>query len=135
MLRFLYPVMASAATLALHYFTGISWGWAALGCFVAWPLIGTLVTADDDLPGGWSNPDGDIRPPWLEAAYWSNVCLGLAVSFCAFALEAGVGSRASLILAGVAVAAGLLAIFLWRRGKASEAHATAIPPASGADGT
>lgn len=135
MTRFLYPVMASAATIALHYFTGLSWGWAALGCFVAWPLIGTLVTADDDLPGGWSNPDGDMRPPWLVASSWSPVCLGLAVALSLFSIEAGVGSRASLILGILAVAAGLVSALLWQRGDASAAAPKAIPPASDADGT
>jgi len=26
---------------------------------LGWSSIGQLVTLDDDLPGGWSNPDGD----------------------------------------------------------------------------
>jgi hypothetical protein len=29
-------------------------------------LIGHLVTIDDDLPGGWSNPDGADPCPWGE---------------------------------------------------------------------
>ena len=34
--------------------------------FSAWVFVGHLVTADDDLPGGWSNPDGKLRFPWGE---------------------------------------------------------------------
>ena len=33
-----------------------------IGC---WPLAGSIITFDDDLPGGWSNPDGDEPFPWL----------------------------------------------------------------------
>lgn len=29
-------------------------------------LVGHLVTIDDDLPGGWSNPDGSHPFPWPE---------------------------------------------------------------------
>lgn len=33
--------------------------------FAAWAFAGHLITIDDDLPGGWGNPDG-LRPsPWL----------------------------------------------------------------------
>lgn len=32
----------------------------------SWPLIGFVVTVDDDLPGGWSNPDGDQPFPRKE---------------------------------------------------------------------
>ena len=34
---------------------------AVIGCL---PLIGSIITSDDDLPGGWSNPDGDEPFPW-----------------------------------------------------------------------
>lgn len=29
-------------------------------------LVGHLVTIDDDIPGGWSNPDGSQPFPWGE---------------------------------------------------------------------
>lgn len=31
-----------------------------------WLFIGHLVTIDDELPGGFFNPDGATKPPWLE---------------------------------------------------------------------
>jgi hypothetical protein len=31
-----------------------------------WGAIGHLVTLDDDMPGGWSNPDG-LRAFWFES--------------------------------------------------------------------
>ena len=34
----------------------------------AWMFIGHLITADDDAPGGWSNPDGSLSFPWQELA-------------------------------------------------------------------
>ena len=39
-----------------------------------WAVFGHLVTLDDDLPGGWSNPDGD-----REIARASLVELGVKV--------------------------------------------------------
>lgn len=36
--------------------------------FAVWAFTGHLITIDDDLPGGWSNPDGSIPFPWAELA-------------------------------------------------------------------
>jgi hypothetical protein len=58
---------------------------AELIFFVGWPIVGTLVTIDVDLPGGWSNPDGTERPDWLEAPYWGQVVFGVAISVAGFA--------------------------------------------------
>ena len=119
----LYPLLASAATIGLRYFAGLSWGWAALAGFVGWPLIGTLVTIDDDFPGGWSNPDGKARPPWLEAPFWGQICLGLGVSSFVAALDAGESARSGRILVGVGMIAIVLSIVLVRRG-----HRISGPP-------
>lgn len=40
-------------------------------------LIGHLVTLDDDMRGGWSNPDGDLPFPWGEILVKGAVLLGL----------------------------------------------------------
>jgi len=32
--------------------------------FAAWAFIGHVVTSDDDVKGGWSNPDGTLPFPW-----------------------------------------------------------------------
>jgi len=37
-------------------------GPTALLFFVEWAWVGTLITADDDSPGGWNNPEGAIQP-------------------------------------------------------------------------
>jgi hypothetical protein len=114
--RLLYPLLASAATVGLHYFLGLRWGWAALAGFVGWPLMWTLITIDDDLPGGWSNPDGTVRPDWLMAPFWGQVCLGLAVTSFIGALDAGWSSRSARVLGGVGVIASALSILLIRSG-------------------
>nr|CAP48577.1 putative integron gene cassette protein [uncultured bacterium] len=51
--------------------------WILLG----WSTIGQLVTLDDDMPGGWSNPDGD-PVAWRRAKAW------LALTFACFVLVA-----------------------------------------------
>lgn len=32
--------------------------------FAGWAFLGHVVTADDDAPGGWSSPDGELPFPW-----------------------------------------------------------------------
>ena len=49
--------------------------WILLG----WSALGQLVTLDDDMPGGWSNPDGDPAI-WRQARTW------LVCTFASFAL-------------------------------------------------
>jgi hypothetical protein len=121
MAHLLYPLLASAATIGLRYFTGLSWGWAALAGFVGWPLIGTLVTIDDDFPGGRSNPNGKARPHWLEAPFWGQICLGLGIASFVAALDAAGSLEA--VLVGVGMIAIVLSIVLVRRG-----HRISGPP-------
>lgn len=61
------PLLTLVCTTALL----LSWLWRVpylytLIGFVAWALIGHLVTIDDDFPGGWSNPLADPAFPWKE---------------------------------------------------------------------
>ncbi len=44
---------------------------------IGWSALGHIVTIDDDLPGGWSNPDGDPAVA-RQAKVW------LAVTVAAF---------------------------------------------------
>jgi hypothetical protein len=53
--------VAVALSLLLH----VPYIFTALA-LSAWALFGHIVTADDDLPGGWSNPDGAHAFPWVE---------------------------------------------------------------------
>jgi hypothetical protein len=90
------------AIVAVSVSIGASWpiGYVALALFIVWPLIGTLITIDDDLPGGWSNPDGKTTPEWRTLAWNLEIllCRG-AIVVAAFAFQ----FRDDLILAGVLV--------------------------------
>src|SRR5712692_4761687 len=59
-------------------------GWLGMGpCCIRWlrrlASAWHSVTADDDLPGGWSNPDGTERLQWLTALFWGQLSMGLGV--------------------------------------------------------
>ena len=82
-------VVAFVGALALHAFLEVRLGFAFLIFFVGWPLIGTLITIDDDLKGGWSNPDGSVRPPWLQTQYWGQILAGLSLSSIGAAIDVG----------------------------------------------
>jgi hypothetical protein len=98
--------IAFTGAIVVHFTFGLPLGVAFLLFFVGWPVGGTLITIDDDLPGGWSNPDGTVRPPWLEAPFWRQVSWGLAVSAAGFAFDFGWRTSAGLWawLAGVGFA-------------------------------
>jgi len=111
----LYPALGSTVTLVLHFAVGLGWGLSAFASFVGWPLVGTLVTADDDLPGGWSNPDGSIPPPWRTALFWGQILMGLGISAFVAAIEAGLRTSIGDELAVAGSAASALAFVLLRR--------------------
>jgi hypothetical protein len=55
--------VALVGAIVVHLALGLSVGVSLLIFFVGWPLVGTVVTLDDDLKGGWSNWDGTpVRP-------------------------------------------------------------------------
>jgi hypothetical protein len=51
--------------IGLSLFAHVPYIFSLLG-FSALPLLGHLVTIDEDLPGGWSNLDGSEPFPWVE---------------------------------------------------------------------
>ena len=110
-----YPAMASVVTLILHFVVGLGFGVSAFAAFLGWPLLGTLVTADDDLPGGWSNPDGDITPPWRTSPFWGQLAGGGGLSAIITALEVGVLTPTGIGFASVGLVAGSIAIAVFRR--------------------
>lgn len=89
-------VIAFIGALALHTFLGIGLGLSFLIFFVGWPLIGTFITIDDDLKGGWSNPDGTVPPPWSQAPFWGQVIAGLALSSFGGAIDVGWNKQNSI---------------------------------------
>ncbi len=51
-----------------------------LALFSGLPFLGHVITFDDDLPGGWSNPDGSEPFPYRELIVKGLIfftCLGL----------------------------------------------------------
>ena len=104
--------LAAAALLGFHFVAGFSWAVATLAALVGWPLLGTLLTLDDDLSGGWSNPDGTVRPEWLGAAFWIQIAASLSVSAFVAAFE--YRGRA-FPFAIVGLVAALIAVSLFRR--------------------
>lgn len=73
--------MTCLVALALSSLWKVPYLYTAIG-FAAWAFAGHLVTIDDDLSGGWSNPDGSISFPWVELAVKAAILLvliGLAV--------------------------------------------------------
>jgi hypothetical protein len=83
-----------ALTAVLHIFLQFPIGPTALIILVGWPLVGTIITIDDDLPGGWSNPDGTVRPPWKSAFFWADIVFRLALAFALCAIGEGKTSSA-----------------------------------------
>ena len=53
------------AALALSAIWQIPYIYSLMG-FAALVFLGHVVTIDDDIPGGWSNPDGTEPFPWSE---------------------------------------------------------------------
>jgi hypothetical protein len=88
--------IALLGAIAVHLGFDISLGVSILIFFVGWPLVGTLVTLDDDLKGGWSNPDGTVRPPWLQAPFWGQIVIGFAIAGIGFSIDSGWQSPAGI---------------------------------------
>jgi len=114
-LRVALLAVAFVFVIVLHFHAGFSLGVSLLIVLVGWPLGGTLITIDDDLPGGWSNPNGTVRPAWLEAPFWGQIVGGLAFSSFGFAVDAGVRSLDGLRFLVLALAAGFLSAALFTR--------------------
>src|SRR5262245_33855799 len=108
-LRAVLLLIALAGSLFVHFWFRVPLGFSFMVFFVGWPIGGTLVTIDDDLKGGWSNPDGTVRPPWLEAPFWGQIAGGLALSLGGFAVDAGWQSSDGARFWCGAVAAAFLA--------------------------
>jgi hypothetical protein len=86
--------------------------WLTLaGMTIAWPLVGTLITIDDDLPGGWSNPDGKSVPEWKTLWWWADLLLVRgALVVGAFVVEQAVVGK--LLVAPLVAALAMVSIGL-----------------------
>ena len=85
-------------------------GVVALALFIGWPVVGTLVTLDDDMAGGWSNPDGKAVPEWKTLAWHEEIllCRG-SIVVVAFAIQTRDDLPLALALLVAAVVMGSFA--------------------------
>jgi hypothetical protein len=95
------------AVVAVSVSLGANWpmGYVALALFIGWPLIGTLITIDDDLPGGWSNPDGKTTPEWKTLAWNLEILLcrgSIVVAAFAFQLRDDLPLASGLLITSAA---------------------------------
>lgn len=68
-LRAVLLLIALAGSVFVHFRFRVPLGFSLMIFFVGWPIGGTLVTIDDDLKGGWSNPDGTVRRRGLRLLF------------------------------------------------------------------
>ena len=52
--------------------------------FAGLAFMGHVVTIDDDLRGGWSNPEGKRSFPWVELLFKAAIFLGLCWAIAEF---------------------------------------------------
>jgi hypothetical protein len=109
-----YPGLPGLVAVLLHFGVHLGWGLAMFAIFVAWPVLGTIITIDDDLPGGWSNPDGH-PVSWRALFPWDAIATGCAISALAWAVESGFSDGWSAGLIAAVLALGTLATLLLRR--------------------
>lgn len=64
---------------------------------VALPIMGLLTTFDDDLSGGFSNPDGKSRGPWRHWENWADLTIRAALCGVGFAIDAGWRTPAAIV--------------------------------------
>jgi hypothetical protein len=74
---FLASVLGFAAAFLLGAHSVGNWMGGLALVFSGWAVIGQLVTLDDDMPGGWSNPD-------RSRALWSKSVGQLAIKMVIF---------------------------------------------------
>lgn len=91
-------------------------GWTMVALVVGLPIAGLLITIDDEMPGGWGNPDGKRRPLWHYGEFWGEILLRLSLSFVGFAIDRGwnTGDAAGFwIAAAIGAALGISAMKRW----------------------
>ena len=124
--RYLMTVgILTAIAVALRIGFGISSAVTLGVLLIGWPLLGTLITIDDDLPGGWSNPNGKVVPEWKRLWWWADLFLvrGALVA-AAFVVENAIEGHLSFPVVVVAILMIGLGLPLFVRGVRREAGDT-----------
>lgn len=92
MKRIAFPAIVVIITaIGLSAFWHVPYIFTLIG-FSGWAFLGHLITADDDLPGGWSNPEGNIAFPWGALSLKGLVFLGLCIIAGCFPVMRGLGA-------------------------------------------
>jgi hypothetical protein len=86
-LRFLAGL--GAVALAVRHWSGFPASAVVFIVLVALPLGGILITIDDDLAGGWSNPDGSVRPVWRQSEFWAQIAAYATITSMVLATDVG----------------------------------------------
>jgi hypothetical protein len=110
-----YLALQLAITLAVYFILDVSLGYTALAVFVGWPIVGTLVTADDDLPGGWSSPDGTAPSPWVTAWFWGLLALRFSIAMLAFVVEQLLSASDIVLFLALAAGSAVLSVVLLKK--------------------
>jgi hypothetical protein len=76
---FILATIVVSASIVLSLAWSVPYIYTVMG-FSAWAFVGHLVTADDDAPGGWSNPDGSFPFPWAELATKGLILIALCLA-------------------------------------------------------
>lgn len=114
---FLFLLASTIITALLHWLCDIGIGWSALLAFLGWPILGTIVTADDDLPGGWSNPDGTRTPDWQIPEFWGGMLGRGAIVCVAFLAQLGLGAPSVAYFVSAGVFSAVMSVYLMRRSR------------------
>jgi hypothetical protein len=107
---------AMALAVGVHLAFHVPLGWSMVGFLVAWPVAGTVITIDDSLPGGWSNPDGKAPQMWSYGQFWGQLTLRAALSLIGFAVDNGSTNPQSIpywVAAFTGSALGVTMILKW----------------------
>jgi hypothetical protein len=77
----------SLAATGISAFYGVTFWWAFAILTVAILANGLIATIEDDLPGGFNNPDGSATPKYAVVAGWAIRIFGvLLLLLCVAAL-------------------------------------------------
>jgi hypothetical protein len=86
-----------------------------LAALVGLPIFGLLVTIDDDLPGGFSNPNGTSVSPWKRWESWVDLLARGLTAGIGFGLDAGWRSAQSLLFWSLGAVGVISSIAIHRR--------------------
>lgn len=121
----LIGVMLCVAVLARVFL--VLPAWVVLAALViGWPLLGTLITIDDDMIGGFSNPDGKAVPEWKTLWWWSDLILVRgALVLCVYVVEQALAGHFAAAPLASALAMACVGLPVFRRGVRREIEHTA----------